>query len=184
MSYGSGYALVRLVKRNTAIILVLYQMKKYCPNSRARREITRINKMRELQILIDGIVLYRYSNPILYCRLMFTLWIICNIPDIVIFDHDKLFMLWYAPEPGLIGYIDITMILCNVIVVWGNMPVNMLPANSSNILFARPRVLRGWHNEACQLSPWTSYQIHKIASCACAWNAENVFPATDFTGNR
>ena len=30
---------------------------------------------------------------------------------------------------------------------------------------------------------WTSYQIRKIACCACAWNAGNVFPATDFKGN-
>ena len=31
---------------------------------------------------------------------------------------------------------------------------------------------------------WTSYQIRKIAGCACAGNAGNVFPATDFKGNR
>ena len=24
--------------------------------------------------------------------------------------------------------------------------------------------------------PWASYQIHKIAGCACAWNAGNVSP--------
>ena len=29
-----------------------------------------------------------------------------------------------------------------------------------------------------------SYQIVKIAGCACAGNARNVFPATDFKGNR
>ena len=28
-----------------------------------------------------------------------------------------------------------------------------------------------------------SYQIRKIAGCACAGNARNVFPATDFKGN-
>ena len=28
---------------------------------------------------------------------------------------------------------------------------------------------------------WASYQIRKIAGCACAGN---VFPATDFKGNR
>ena len=33
-------------------------------------------------------------------------------------------------------------------------------------------------------SPWTSCQIRKIAGCACAGNAGNVFPATDFKGNR
>ena len=32
--------------------------------------------------------------------------------------------------------------------------------------------------------PWASYQIRKIARCACARNAGNVFPATDFKGNR
>ena len=26
--------------------------------------------------------------------------------------------------------------------------------------------------------PWTSYQIHRIAGCACAGNTGNVFPAT------
>ena len=33
-------------------------------------------------------------------------------------------------------------------------------------------------------SSWASYQIRKIAGCACAGNAGNVFPATDFKGNR
>ena len=31
---------------------------------------------------------------------------------------------------------------------------------------------------------WTSYHMRKIVGCACAENAENVFPATDFNGNR
>ena len=31
--------------------------------------------------------------------------------------------------------------------------------------------------------PWASYQIRKIVGCACAGNAGNVFPATDFKGN-
>ena len=33
------------------------------------------------------------------------------------------------------------------------------------------------------LLPWASYQIRKIASHACAWDAGNVFPATDFKRN-
>ena len=33
------------------------------------------------------------------------------------------------------------------------------------------------------VAPWASYQIHKIAGCACTGNAGNVFPATDFKGN-
>ena len=32
--------------------------------------------------------------------------------------------------------------------------------------------------------PWASYQIRKIAGCACAGNAGNVYPTTDFNGNR
>ena len=32
--------------------------------------------------------------------------------------------------------------------------------------------------------PWASCQIRKIAGCACAGNAGNDFPATDFKGNR
>ena len=35
-----------------------------------------------------------------------------------------------------------------------------------------------WH-----VFPWASYQISKIVGCACAENAGNVFPATDFKGN-
>ena len=37
----------------------------------------------------------------------------------------------------------------------------------------------------CQLvfTTWDSCQIRKSAGCACAWNAGNVFPATDFKGN-
>ena len=31
---------------------------------------------------------------------------------------------------------------------------------------------------------WASYQIRKIAVCACAGNAGNVFPTTNFKGNR
>ena len=31
---------------------------------------------------------------------------------------------------------------------------------------------------------WASYQMRKIAGCACAGNAGNVSPATDFKGNR
>ena len=31
---------------------------------------------------------------------------------------------------------------------------------------------------------WVSYRIRKIAGCACAGNARNVFLATDFKGNR
>ena len=31
--------------------------------------------------------------------------------------------------------------------------------------------------------PWASFQIRKIAGCACAGNAGNVFPATDLKGN-
>ena len=33
-------------------------------------------------------------------------------------------------------------------------------------------------------SAWASYQIRKIAVCACTGNAGNVFPATDFKENR
>ena len=34
------------------------------------------------------------------------------------------------------------------------------------------------------LTAWTSCQIRKIASCTCAGNAGNVFPTTDFKGDR
>ena len=34
------------------------------------------------------------------------------------------------------------------------------------------------------IHPWASCQIRKFAGCACAGNAGNGFPATDFKGNR
>ena len=37
-----------------------------------------------------------------------------------------------------------------------------------------------WH---CKLPSWASYQIRKIVGYACAGNAGNVFPVTDFKGN-
>ena len=36
----------------------------------------------------------------------------------------------------------------------------------------------------CPSSPWASYQMRKNVGCACTGNAGNVFPATDFNGNR
>ena len=38
-----------------------------------------------------------------------------------------------------------------------------------------------WRKYVCI---WASYQIYKIACCACARNAGNIFPTTDFKGNR
>ena len=35
-----------------------------------------------------------------------------------------------------------------------------------------------------QVVEWASYQMRKIVGCACTGNAGNVFPATDFKGNR
>ena len=37
--------------------------------------------------------------------------------------------------------------------------------------------------ELCQTA-WASHQTCEIAGCACARNAGNVFPTTDFKGNR
>ena len=37
---------------------------------------------------------------------------------------------------------------------------------------------QGW------ITQWASYQIRKIAGCACAGNAGNVNPATEFQGNQ
>ena len=42
-----------------------------------------------------------------------------------------------------------------------------------------------FYTRACTCrSTWASYQIREIVGCACARNAGNVFPATDFKGNR
>ena len=40
------------------------------------------------------------------------------------------------------------------------------------------------HGKTVFTRAWASYQMRKIAGCACAGNAGNVFPATDFKGNR
>ena len=37
---------------------------------------------------------------------------------------------------------------------------------------------------AAHCTKWASYQIRKIAGCACAGNVGNVSPAADFNGNR
>ena len=51
---------------------------------------------------------------------------------------------------------------------------------------------KGWLSDECKCFSahvlyfqhiWASYQIHKVAGCACAVNAGNVFLATDFKGN-
>ena len=55
-------------------------------------------------------------------------------------------------------------------------PLDPLMSNQyrdKDFLFATPR-------RAC----WASYQIRRIARCACAGNDQNVFPATNFKGNR
>ena len=39
------------------------------------------------------------------------------------------------------------------------------------------------HVNVMARAQWASYQIRKIADCACAGNAGDVFPATDFKGN-
>ena len=51
-----------------------------------------------------------------------------------------------------------------------------LPGNKSNVIFS-----------PITLHPWASYQIRKVAGCACAvnmWMPGTFFPATDFNGNR
>ena len=40
-----------------------------------------------------------------------------------------------------------------------------------------------WKPKCIDCRAWASYQIHNIAGCACAGNAGNLFPATDFKGN-
>ena len=41
-----------------------------------------------------------------------------------------------------------------------------------------------WCGLAWSIYPWASFQIQKIAGCACAGNAGYVFPATYVKGNR
>ena len=41
-----------------------------------------------------------------------------------------------------------------------------------------------WRHNMVALSAWASWQIRKVAGCACAGNEGNVFPATSFKGNR
>ena len=45
----------------------------------------------------------------------------------------------------------------------------------------RPLWIKWWHSDIRDgTSPWASYQIRKIAGCACAGNAGNVFPRRRF----
>ena len=37
---------------------------------------------------------------------------------------------------------------------------------------------------SCNTAAWASYQILKILGSACTGNVRNIFPATDFKGNR
>ena len=60
------------------------------------------------------------------------------------------------------------------------------PLCLSYYLYTMEQLLRvNWHvMDLDVMLPWASYQIRKIAGCACAGNARNVFLATDFKGNR
>ena len=61
-------------------------------------------------------------------------------------------------------------------------PKIVIHSNSCIILY----ILQGYFidiGENARLAQWTSYQICKIAGCASAGNAGNVFPAIDFKGN-
>ena len=42
----------------------------------------------------------------------------------------------------------------------------------------------GWGQSFADVIEWVSCQIRKTAGCECTGNAGNVFPATDFKGNR
>ena len=59
--------------------------------------------------------------------------------------------------------------------LWMNMNINFLILAD----------LCWWKSSlGCFMLPWDTCQIRKIAGCACAGNAGNVFPATYFKGNR
>ena len=45
------------------------------------------------------------------------------------------------------------------------------------------RFIYTYHRERTACWAWASYQIHRIAVCACVENAGNVFPATNFIAN-
>ena len=56
-------------------------------------------------------------------------------------------------------------------------------------IFSCPWMRTGVHSDGysiilTQCVLWASHQIRKIAGCACARNAGDVFPAADFKGNR
>ena len=46
------------------------------------------------------------------------------------------------------------------------------------------KCVKGVFIENSQTMSWASYQIRKILGCACTGTAGNIFPATDFKGNR
>ena len=62
-------------------------------------------------------------------------------------------------------------------------PCSRYPFLAQQFSYMNPR---SWpSNDRCRIiSQWASCQICKIAGCAYAGNAGNVFPATEFKGNR
>ena len=77
----------------------------------------------------------------------------------------------YGPHSGVsLGLVDATYTECKYIVTTCSATRDDKTCITSMI---------GFHN-----LPWASYQIGKIADCACFGNAGNIFPATDSKGNR
>ena len=61
-------------------------------------------------------------------------------------------------------------------------PIITLPSKPCQYVPLVARVLRSMLFPS--LSVWATCQIRKIAGCACAGNAGNVFPTADFKGDR
>ena len=64
------------------------------------------------------------------------------------------------------------------ILMVGNLTMNL--NNKTNSIIDTHEITNTGQSTA---SPWASYQMRKIAGCACAGNARNVLPTTDFKAN-
>ena len=87
-------------------------------------------------------------------------------------------------------YIYIYVCVC-VMITFSIEKVSLIGQLNWHNLFRVWREGRGERGVRCasylgqkSIVPWACYQIRKIAGCACAENARNLHPATDYTGNR
>ena len=113
--------------------------------------------------------------------------------DIVILIKNKRHLEWCLQHSSLCGYMDIVQM--RNCAVW--LDQHLTEANNCTHDFVNCYCSSFyfwlWHHcnvygydivakYISAICSWASYQIRKIAVCACAWNAGSVFPTTDLKG--